>query len=125
MTTCEKEQQNSGIIRYDELRKLVNEDRVHLIDVRSNEEVKNSGKIGKATVIPVATINDALQLPEKEFTHRYGITKPSFDDDRLVFSCTAGVRCKTAWETARELGFTKSRYYEGSWREWAAKENLN
>ncbi|XP_033109894.1 thiosulfate:glutathione sulfurtransferase-like [Anneissia japonica] len=95
------------IIKYDELRKLVNNGSVKLIDVRSHDEVNNSGKIGQSTVIPVATIKEALQLPEDEFTRKYGVPKPSTEDEELVFTCASGRRSRAAWEIAQGLGYVK------------------
>lgn len=51
-------------------------------------------------------LNGALQLKPDEFKEKYGGDMPS-QSQNIVFTCLAGVRSKTALETAVSLGYTK------------------
>lgn len=54
----------------------------------------------------VAQVNGALQLSPEEFKEKYGGDMPSHSQN-IVFTCLAGVRSKTALDTAASLGYTK------------------
>lgn len=51
-------------------------------------------------------VNTALQLGPEEFKEKYGGEMPQ-QDDKIVFTCLAGIRSKNALDTATSLGYKK------------------
>lgn len=54
----------------------------------------------------VGQVSNALQLSPEDFKEKYGGTMPS-QTENVVFTCLAGVRSKTALDTAASLGYSK------------------
>lgn len=52
----------------------------------------------------VGQVNTALQLAPEEFNEKYGGKMPQHTDN-VVFTCLAGIRSKTALDTATSLGY--------------------
>lgn len=52
----------------------------------------------------VAQVNTALQLGPEDFKEKYGGELPH-QTDNVVFTCLAGIRSKTALNTAITLGY--------------------
>lgn len=52
----------------------------------------------------VGQVNTALQLGPEDFKEKYGGEMPQ-QTDNIVFTCLAGVRSKTALNTAASLGY--------------------
>lgn len=64
----------------------------------------------------MAEVGDALKAQPDDFKVKYGFPKPEIQQP-LVFFCHAGIRCRTAAEQAKALGYN-SLSYPGSWSEW-------
>ncbi|XP_018420742.1 PREDICTED: thiosulfate sulfurtransferase/rhodanese-like domain-containing protein 1 [Nanorana parkeri] len=112
---------SSGVISYDELKKLLSSGSIHLFDVRNPEELK-SGKIPNAINMPVAEVEGALQMDADAFKKKYNVEKPKVDDGNLIFHCHLGRRGQRAADIAVGLGYKKARNYLGAYKEWAEKE---
>lgn len=54
--------------------------------------------------VTVAQVNTALQLGPEDFKEKYGGELPH-QTDNVVFTCLAGMRSKTALNTAITLGY--------------------
>lgn len=67
----------------------------------------------------VNDLSEAFNLSEEKFKTKYGFEKPS-KQQKVIFSCQAGVRARSAAEMAHSLGFNTA-CYPGSWGEWASK----
>ena len=104
-----------------ELKALLADDTIRLIDVRRPEELQQTGKIGNALNVPLSELEEALSLADEHFLHTYRAKKPS-KTDNIVFTCLAGVRSRRALLLAQALGYKKARHYVGGWEEWAAQE---
>ncbi|KAF9929796.1 hypothetical protein BGZ65_005641, partial [Modicella reniformis] len=93
-----------------------------LIDVREAAEVAQ-GVIPTSHHVPLASIQEALSLPEKEFEERFGFKKFNKDDE-VIFYCRSGRRSGMAYEVAKQLGYTGVRNYSGSWLDYDAKTKV-
>ncbi|KAG0046818.1 hypothetical protein BGZ83_008013 [Gryganskiella cystojenkinii] len=111
----------SDIVTFEEIDTLVrNKDKnVVLIDVREAGEVAQ-GVIPTSHHIPLANIQEALSLPEKEFEDRFGFHKPAKNDE-IVLYCRSGRRSGMAFEVAKSLGYNGVRNYSGSWLDYESK----
>lgn len=52
----------------------------------------------------VGQVSTALQLHPEEFKEKYGAEMPQ-QTENVVFTCLAGIRSKTALDTATSLGY--------------------
>lgn len=55
----------------------------------------------------VGEVSEAFSLDTEDFQRKYGTSKPSPEDDNILFYCLAGVRSRTAMEAVHQLGYTK------------------
>lgn len=46
-------------------------------------------------------------MPDDAFEQKYGIRKPSADDENIVFHCLGGVRSRKAVNLAHSLGYDR------------------
>ncbi|XP_055981288.1 thiosulfate sulfurtransferase/rhodanese-like domain-containing protein 3 [Sorex fumeus] len=112
---------SSKDITYKELKNLLNSKKIILIDVRGAQEILEHGKIPGSVNIPLAEVDEALQMDPEDFKDKYKEAKP-LKSDRVVFSCLAGLRSKKALGTAISLGFDSAQHYPGGWKEWKEYE---
>ncbi|XP_016357914.1 thiosulfate sulfurtransferase/rhodanese-like domain-containing protein 3 isoform X1 [Sinocyclocheilus anshuiensis] len=113
--------QPSVDVSYEQLKKLLLSESSVVIDVREPWELREYGNIPGSINVPLGQVNSALQLKSDEFKEKYGGDMPS-QSQNIVFTCLAGVRSKTALETAVSLGYTKVQHYPGGWQEWAERQ---
>ncbi|CAB0020022.1 unnamed protein product [Nesidiocoris tenuis] len=78
---------------------------VHIIDVREQVEIHNTGLIPGAVNIPLGHLEEAMGMSPADFKERYGFEKPSAYD-RLIMSCQSGNRSRRATIAMKKLGFT-------------------
>ena len=57
--------------------------------------------------VSVGEVDTALGMFPEAFQQKYGVPKPSKEDDNIVFQCRSGVRSLSAMETAHALGYKK------------------
>lgn len=96
-----------------------------VIDVRTDEEVLQTGKLGKNVwTLPIQLIAqyNTFALDEEEFEEVCGFEKPKVDET-LVFTCAAGVRSAYACQFAAQAGgYSKLINYTGGANEWFYKQ---
>ncbi|XP_030641195.1 thiosulfate sulfurtransferase/rhodanese-like domain-containing protein 3 [Chanos chanos] len=114
---------NQNDMSYQRLKKMLATDEVVVIDVREPWELREYGSIPGSVNVPLGQLNVALQLNPEEFKERYGGDMPSHTES-VVFTCLAGVRSKTAVDTAVSLGYSNVHHYAGGWQDWAKHEIL-
>ncbi|KAF9299895.1 hypothetical protein BG000_002082 [Podila horticola] len=109
------------VVTFEEIDTLIHkkDQNVVLIDVREPGEVAQ-GIIPTSHPIPLANIQEALSLPDKEFEARFGFKKFSKDDE-VIFYCRSGRRSGMAFDIAKQLGYKGVRNYSGSWLDYEAK----
>lgn len=108
-------------VTYEDVVTYKDKPEVLLIDVREPVELKETGVIPSSINIPMADLTNSLQIQSnEEFKNKYGRDLPSKDTE-LVFTCKIGARAGRAMDAAIKLGFTNSKVYKGSWKDWAAK----
>ncbi|KAF2363957.1 Rhodanese-like domain [Trinorchestia longiramus] len=90
-----------------------------LVDVRTPNELLETGIIPGSYNVPLAEIEAAFALESVEFKAQYGFEKPRAD--KLVITCRSGRRATVAWNSLKELGYCKARVYFGSFLDWQAK----
>lgn len=112
-----------GKVDYAEVKKLINDPRKLLIDVREPKELTETGQVPSSINIPLAIVSQELASSEQIFKSKYAREKPQ-PDTELVFHCRSGVRSLKAAEAAVALGFKNVKNYEGSWLDWAEHEGL-
>ncbi|KAL2084827.1 hypothetical protein ACEWY4_020345 [Coilia grayii] len=110
-------------VSYEQLKKLLAAGTASVIDVREPWELREYGNIPGSINVPLGQVSNALQLSAEEFKERYGGTMPS-QTNNIVFTCLAGVRSKTALDTAASLGYSNVQHYPGGWQDWAKHEIL-
>merc|ERR1711928_292710 len=94
-----------------------------LIDVRNPSELTEEGKISSSVNIPYPDVEAALKMNAGDFKARYGMNKPSTDDQNLVFHCALGGRSSKAAKIAQDIGYEWPKSLDGGFRAW--KEFLN
>lgn len=106
---------------YDQLKQILAQEKAVVIDVREPWELREYGFIPGSLNVPLAQVNTALQLGPDEFKEKYGGEMPQ-QSDMVVFTCLAGVRSKTAVDTATSLGYKDAQNYAGGWQDWVKNE---
>uniref|UniRef100_A0AAV2MB56 Sulfurtransferase n=1 Tax=Knipowitschia caucasica TaxID=637954 RepID=A0AAV2MB56_KNICA len=105
-------------VSYEELMQIVQgQNKAVIIDVREPWELREYGSIPGSINVPLGQINTALRLDADEFKEKYGEEMP-LPTDSIVFTCLAGVRSKTALDTAVSLGYESVQHFPGGWQEW-------
>lgn len=87
-----------------------------LIDVREPAEFA-AGAIPSAINVPFNSQPDGFFLPADEFEDRFGVEKPSAEQE-VVFYCKSGVRSTAASLVAGRVGYKNVGNYKGSWLDW-------
>ncbi|KAK7886478.1 hypothetical protein WMY93_026099 [Mugilogobius chulae] len=109
-------------VSYSELKRIVDgQNKAVIIDVREPWELREYGYIPGSINVPLGQINTALRLDTEEFEEKYGGEMP-LPTDSIVFTCLAGVRSRSALETAASLGYTSVQHFPGGWQEWVTHE---
>ncbi|XP_078087994.1 thiosulfate:glutathione sulfurtransferase [Mustelus asterias] len=103
---------------------MIAKNNIQLYDVRQPEEVAE-GKIPTSVNIPLGQVEVALKMDAGPFQETYNSQKPKKEDPNIVFHCQTGIRSLTALETARNLGYSKARHYQGGYVEWVEREGLD
>ncbi|KAI3361433.1 hypothetical protein L3Q82_013599, partial [Scortum barcoo] len=91
-------------VSYEQLKRLLSGRKAVVIDVREPWELREYGFIPGSINVPLGQVNTALQLVPEEFLEKYGGEMPQ-QTDNVVFTCLAGVRSKSALDTATSLGY--------------------
>jgi len=95
---------------------------VIIIDVRTQGELAETGKIPGSFNVPVQKIKDAFSMETSEdFQEDYGFVKPGLDQP-FVLTCRSGRRARRAYKILVQMGYSKIRVYDGSWLDWTAKD---
>ncbi|XP_048476806.1 thiosulfate:glutathione sulfurtransferase-like isoform X1 [Rhincodon typus] len=100
----------------EELKKMLANDKVTIIDVRNPEELEK-GTIQGSVNIPVNNVKEALSLDPKSFESRFGRQKPRLDAP-VIFHCQLGWRGANATGMAREMGYSRAQNLKGGFGEW-------
>ncbi|KAM4569021.1 thiosulfate sulfurtransferase/rhodanese-like domain-containing protein 3 [Fundulus diaphanus] len=108
-------------VSYGQLKQLLAEGRAVVVDVREPWELREYGFIPGSINVPLGQVNTALQLAPEEFREKYDGEMPR-QTDNIVFVCLAGIRSKTALNTAASLGYRDVQHYPGGWQDWAEHE---
>ncbi|PVU98211.1 hypothetical protein BB559_001736 [Furculomyces boomerangus] len=117
--------QHATPISYEQIKSIADNkpETTYIIDVRNPGEF-SAGNVPGSVNIPVTEIKEAFELDENDFKNKYGIDKPkqNKDDEKLVFYCHAGMRCKKSVAQIESLGYTKNVYmYLNGWSEYGNK----
>lgn len=108
-------------VSYEELKQILAGRKAVVIDVREPWELREYGFIPGSINVPLGNVSAALQLPPEDFEEKYGGEMPR-QTDAIVFTCLAGIRSKTALDTAASLGYSGVQHYPGGWQDWVKKE---
>lgn len=87
-----------------------------LIDVRDPSELVH-GVIPGARNVPLGELHAAFALDDKSFLERFKFAKPTMDTHVVVY-CRSGARSELATLMLLQLGWTATRNYRGSFKEW-------
>lgn len=111
-------------VSYEQLKQVLAGRSAVVIDVREPWELREYGFIPGSINVPLGQVNAALQLGPEEFKEKYGGDMPQ-QTGNVVFTCLAGIRSKTALDTAESLGFKDVQHYPGGWKDWVKNEQHN
>jgi rhodanese-related sulfurtransferase len=96
-----------------------------VIDVRTEEEVAATGKVGEHVyTLPVQIMGQykVWDMDADNFEELCRFPKPT-PDETLVFTCAAGIRSVYASQFAAAAGYTKIINYMGGANEWFSPAN--
>ena len=117
----QRETRKEYALTAEEFKKAVDDDSIYVVDVREPFEVAEGRVPAKQYVnLPIGFMFFALQMPDDEFQTKFGIRKPTADDN-VVFMCLIGVRSTFALQIGQELKYKNSKHYLGGWAEWSEK----
>lgn len=91
-----------------------------IIDVRTEDEVRSTGKISENVyTLPVQVImqSKVFDMDPEEFEEFCQFPKPTLDET-IVFTCAAGMRSVSACHFAAQSGYSKLINYTGGANEW-------
>ncbi|KAJ2264089.1 hypothetical protein GGI01_000218 [Coemansia sp. RSA 376] len=94
---------------------------VTILDVRTVEEFKG-GRIDNAINVPVAELEQALDLAPALFEKKYGSNLPKHDSktEALLVYCMSGMRTRKAIGILSGRGYKDNLYaYFGGWAEYS------
>ncbi|KAG8582299.1 hypothetical protein GDO81_007999 [Engystomops pustulosus] len=109
-------------INYEELKDLLKNESVLVVDVREPWEVKEYGIIKGSLHIPFGDLVSALQMTPTDFQKKYEKKMPE-KSNTLVFSCLAGIRSSKALDVATKLGYNRVHNYAGGFEDWTRHES--
>lgn len=113
------------VIGIADLKKGMREETLTLVDVRNEDEVRQTGELREgpavALNIPLPRIQEGvLGATEEDFQDEFGFEKPDVAD-YVVFSCRSGVRSEAAATIAKtHHNYQKALNFKGSANEWFA-----
>lgn len=117
-----------GKVDFNFIKKTCRDSDKLLIDVRSQDEIKETGQIPGSINIELKTVCEKLgpNTSATDFCSLFGRPKPSICT-QLIFTCRSGKRALQSAEQATSLGYKNVWIYEGSWNDWQkrVKENEN
>jgi len=94
----------------------------HLVlDVRTEAEVMERGRITGAMWIPFVELETAMSLDEAAFKEQYGFPKP-YIGAPVTTHCNKGGRATRAAEYLRGIGYLNAKVYQGSFTDWLANK---
>merc|ERR1712117_9924 len=109
-------------IKFEELKSCIERDQLVVIDVRSADEIKDTGKLPGSFNIPLPEITAAFELSPEQFSAKYGFEKPAPRDSRscggYALTCRSGRRVGLANAEMVKLGYGGMRLYIGSIIDW-------
>ena len=110
----------SDTIEFDELQTSVSSGSVLVVDVRNRTDYNSEGSIPSSVNIPLHEVYDgAFLLPNYEFRRKYGIDKPG-KNVKIIVSCYTGSLASLGSYYLSNLGYSKSRAYQGSFNDWVS-----
>lgn len=112
---------NKAQVSFDELRSLIQDNKVTLVDVREPEELQEKGCLPNCINIPLTKLKAALALSDEEFKQTYDKPKLQKDDINVIFYGLSSVKSSAAVEIAHKMGYKKSRHFPGGMEEWTQK----
>jgi len=108
-----------AVLSAEELRDLVDENKVTLVDVREPHELRDGRVPAKKYMhVPLAQVGGAFNLNSELFMKYFGADMPSRDCKDIVLMCNSGVRSTWALQMLHGLGYHKSKHFPGGWVSW-------
>ena len=95
-------------INADEALKLFEDNNCNLIDIREDNELKNTGKVENSVHIPRGKLE--IYLDPNSALYKQGVLDPSKE---MVLFCAGGVRSALAVKTLKNMGYEKISHIEG------------
>jgi rhodanese-related sulfurtransferase len=95
-------------INADEALKLFEDNNCNLIDIREDNELKNTGKVENSVHIPRGKLE--IYLDPNSVLYQQGVLDLSKE---MVLFCAGGVRSALAVKTLKNMGYEKISHIEG------------
>jgi rhodanese-related sulfurtransferase len=107
------------VISADDVIRSLQYRRAIILDVRTQFEVNEFGKIPNSSLVPHDKVEAAMRLPGGEFKVNYGFYKPDPNGESIIVYCRSGKRAEFAAKVLRDkYGFRNVFNYQASWIEW-------
>ncbi|KAF8566563.1 hypothetical protein P879_10479 [Paragonimus westermani] len=113
-----------AVIDVIQLKQMNETGRVMVCDVRTREEVIESGLIPGAVNIPLNELVGAFELTADEFIDKYHSSKPE-QNETIIFYCRSGVRSCKAAQILSLLGYYLSASLQGGYTSWRSSQQLS
>lgn len=111
-------------VSYQDILEAQKDSSVLIIDVRTQEEIDETGKLPGSIHIPMGDVPDTLiNVPEDQFKAKYGKDKPT-KDTKIIVSCRSGRRSAMVQDAIQKLGYENSYNYTGGWLDWESNQKV-
>lgn len=120
---CKSDKQNHLFCKsvcYDDVQKAVKNNSL-IIDVRSKQEVAESGLIPTSVNIPLGCLRSKLEMSRKDFKDEFNHSKPK-KRTLIIVTGRTGMPNSPACEILCFLGFKKVRDYVGGYEDFERRD---
>ncbi|XP_022708354.1 thiosulfate sulfurtransferase/rhodanese-like domain-containing protein 1 isoform X1 [Varroa jacobsoni] len=110
-----------AVVDFHEFKELLSTQDYFIVDVREAKELAEDGRLIGAINIPLGQVDTEFAKSPRQLKSQYHRLALDEEGRNIVFFCKAGVRAEKALTTAQKHGYTKARFYKGSFLDWIEK----
>ncbi|CAB0043063.1 unnamed protein product [Trichogramma brassicae] len=110
-------------LNYEDILEAQKKDEILIIDVREDDEIRETGKLPGSIHIPMGEVAHVLTtVSSQDFKDKYSHEKPS-QDTQIILSCRSGKRSAMVQADLEKLGYKNAYNYIGGWLDWESHQN--
>ncbi|KAL7289829.1 hypothetical protein TKK_0016228 [Trichogramma kaykai] len=110
-------------LNYEDILEAQKKDEILIIDVREDDEIRETGKLPGSIHIPMGEVAHVLTtVSSQDFKDKYSHEKPS-QDTQIILSCRSGKRSAMVQADLEKLGYKNAYNYAGGWLDWESHQN--